>query len=359
MNQKTPFVTPRSFMSGQLAEDAVAQELAWPLAAGSGSLAFSIIEIFRPELPSLRPSLLDRTTYENNPNEIDEEIRPHVDGVISTLTNPISPFAGLNLSRPLLMGIVNVTPDSFSDGGKFFGTDDALDHARSLRNSGADILDIGGESTRPGASPVDPDEEISRVIPVVQNLASEGACVSIDTRHAKVMKAAIEVGAGIVNDVTALRGDPDSIKVIADAGVPAILMHMQGEPQTMQDDPSYDWAPGDVLNFLRDRIHTCVDSGIRKENIAIDPGIGFGKTVSHNGQIMNHLSMFLGLGRPLVFGASRKSFIGMMSQGETADKRLPGSIAAAARAAGRGAHILRVHDVAETRQALDVIKHLS
>ncbi len=359
MERKPPFITPRSYLSGQTAEDAVAEKLAWPLAAGSGGFAFSLIEILRSDFPSLRPILLTRAVYDKNQLDLDEELTSQINSALSILTNPIPPFADLSFRRPLTMGIVNVTPDSFSDGGKFLGTESALDHARSLRSAGADVLDIGGESTRPGASPVDPDEEISRVIPVIQTLASEGACVSIDTRHAKVMDAAINAGARIVNDVTALDGDPDSLKVIAATGVPVILMHMQGQPQTMQDDPTYDWAPGDVLNYLHNRVLACVEGGVNIENIAVDPGIGFGKTVTHNGQIMNHLSMFLGLGRPLVFGASRKSFIGMMSGGETADKRLPGSVAAAVHAAGHGAHILRVHDVAETRQALDVMSHIS
>jgi dihydropteroate synthase len=333
--------------------------MAWPLGAGAGALAFSIIEISIPKESSIQSILVSRSEYEKSGIGTDESVSQKVSAQLAHFMRPTPTFAGFDLRQPTLMGIVNVTPDSFSDGGNCLDSGRALSHALSLREEGAEIIDIGGESTRPGANPVEPDDEIARVVPLVRDLASRGVCVSIDTRHAKVMQAAIDAGARIVNDVTALEGDPDSMHVVAEAGVPVILMHMQGKPQMMQDNPVYGWAPGDVFEYLGGRAAACVDAGIGPEKIALDPGIGFGKNVTHNAEIMNHLGMFLGLGRPLVFGASRKSFIGHMSAGETADKRLPGSLAAALHAIGRGAHILRVHDVAETRQALEVSKHLT
>lgn len=353
------YVTPRSILSGPSAMDAVSQGLAWPLAAGVGSLAFSIIEISNPKSQSARSVLLTRSQYDGHEGEMEENFGPEVAAQLANFTKSISNFAGFDLREPLIMGIVNVTPDSFSDGGQFQDSGSALDHALLLKEAGATIIDVGGESARPGANPVSPDEEIARVIPVVQGLASKGLCVSIDTRHAKVMEVAINAGARIVNDVTALDGDPDSLRVVADAGVPAILMHMQGKPQTMQNNPVYEWAPGDIFDYLASRVKACTRAGIVPENIALDPGIGFGKDVTHNAEVINHLGLFLGLGHPLVFGASRKSFIGRMSRGEAARERLPGSLAAALHAVGEGAHILRVHDVAETRQALQVFKSLA
>lgn len=354
-----PYATPRSFMSGRLALDAVSRGLAWPLNAGAGTIAFSFIEISVSENSAVQPILLSRPQYEKGEFELGKELTLAVEQKISRLTTTISKFAGFDLCEPVLMGVVNVTPDSFSDGGQFFGTDKALTHALSLKDEGAAIIDVGGESTRPGADPVAPDDEVARVVPLVRSLSSEGVCVSIDTRHAKVMAAAIDAGARIVNDVTALEGDTEALRIVANANVAVILMHMQGKPQTMQDNPIYGWAPGDVFDYLSGRIGACVCAGVKPENIAVDPGIGFGKNLKHNADIMNHLSMFLGLGHPLVIGASRKSFIGRMSAGEHADKRLPGSLAAALHAASSGAHILRVHDAAETRQALQVAKRLT
>ncbi|MSO98841.1 MAG: dihydropteroate synthase [Rhodospirillaceae bacterium] len=256
------------------------------------------------------------------------------------------------------MGILNVTPDSFSDGGKFSSSASAIDHGLKLIEAGAHIIDVGGESTRPGAAPVDPEEEKRRVIPVVRALAEKGAIVSIDTRHATVMAEAISAGAKIVNDISAL-ADPAALSVIAKSKASLILMHMQGEPGTMQKDPSYVWAPGDIFDFLKGKIDSCRAKGIGLERLSIDPGIGFGKTEAHNAAIIDHLAMFHGLGVPVTFGASRKSIIGKLNRGEGPAARLPGSIAVAIAAAERGTHILRVHDVAETKQALAVWARLS
>jgi dihydropteroate synthase len=263
-------------------------------------------------------------------------------------------FAGLTLDRPLLMGVVNVTPDSFSDGGEALRPEDAIARGRALLDAGADILDIGGESTRPGAAPVPVEDEIARVLPVVAALSQMGGRVSIDTRRARVMAAAMAAGARIINDVTALAGDPESLALAAKAGVAVILMHMQGEPRTMQENPRYDDVVAEVRDYLAARIEACAAAGIARERIAIDPGIGFGKTVEHNLSLLKHLDRLVALGCPVVLGVSRKSFVAKLSYGEPPKARLPGSLAAALAGVARGAAILRVHDVAETRQALSV-----
>jgi len=278
----------------------------------------------------------------------------HVAATLDAIAAVRAPFAGLAADRPLVMGVINVTPDSFSDGGEFLEVGLAIEHGRRLAAEGADILDVGGESTRPGAAAVSPESEMARVLPVVRALAAEGFVVSVDTRRAAVMKAALEAGARIVNDITALAGDPASPRVAAGAAAPVVLMHMQGEPGTMQNDPRYVDAALDVFDYLRDRIAACEAAGIPRQRIAVDPGIGFGKTVAHNLRILGRLELFLGLGCVTVLGVSRKSFIGRLSRGEPPAERLAGSLAAALAGAARGAHILRVHDVAETRQALAV-----
>lgn len=263
-------------------------------------------------------------------------------------------FAGLALDRPLVMGIVNVTPDSFFDGGQHPDPASAIAHGRQLMAEGADILDVGGESTRPGAASVKPEAEIARVVPVISALAAEGALVSVDTRRSAVMRAAIAAGAKIVNDVTALTGDPDSISVVTETGVSAVLMHMQGDPQTMQISPSYDDVVSEVSAYLASRVAACRAAGIGPERLSIDPGIGFGKTPGHNLDLLACTDRFARLGIALTIGVSRKGFIGTLDRGARPNERLPGSLAAALAAVARGAHILRVHDVAATRQALAV-----
>ena len=263
-------------------------------------------------------------------------------------------FAGLTLDRPLIMGVINVTPDSFSDGGEAFHPAAALERGRTMVEAGAAILDVGGESTRPGAEPVSEDDELVRVLPVVRGLAEQGAVVSIDTRRAAVMEAATGAGARIINDVTALSGDPRSLEVAASSDAHLILIHMRGEPGTMQDDPHYEDAPREVLDYLVGRVAACEAAGIDRRRIAVDPGIGFGKTLDHNIEILRRLDLYRELGLPLVLGVSRKSLIAEMARGEPPQARLPGSLAAALAGVSRGVHILRVHDVAETRQALEV-----
>lgn len=274
--------------------------------------------------------------------------------LVQRLSAPRPPFAGLDLGRPQIMGVINVTPDSFSDGGDRFDPARAITDGLAMREAGAAILDVGGESTRPGAAPVPPEEEVRRVVPVVAGLVKAGALVSIDTRRAAVMAAALDAGAKIINDVTALAGDPENLALAAERQAPVILMHMQGEPRTMQHDPHYDDAPLDVYDFLAARVAACEAAGIPRARIAIDPGIGFGKTMAHNLRILDQLAVFHGLGCAVVLGLSRKSFIGRLGGGGDAKARLPGSLAGALAGAARGVHILRVHDVAETVQTLAV-----
>lgn len=263
-------------------------------------------------------------------------------------------FAGLSLDRPRLMGIINVTPDSFSDGGETFVSAAAIARGEAMWAAGADILDIGGESTRPGAEPVSVAAETARVVPVVAALAAKGALVSIDTRHAPVMAAAIAAGARIVNDVSGLSGDPRALPLVRRTGVAVVLMHMRGEPSTMQHDPRYDDVVNDVRVWLAERVARCRDAGLAFDQIAVDPGIGFGKSVRHNVEILAQLQTYATLGCGLVIGVSRKSFIGHLSGNEAATARLAGSIAAGLAALERGASILRVHDVVDTRQAIAV-----
>jgi len=273
---------------------------------------------------------------------------------IARVTASRPPFAGLTLDRPRIMGVVNVTPDSFSDGGDFADTETAIAHGLALRQAGADILDIGGESTRPGSEPLPVEVELARVLPVIKALAGAGALVSVDTRRALVMAEAIAAGARIVNDITALAGDPESLGLVARAGVAVVLMHMQGEPRSMQANPVYVEAPLDIHDFFVERLEACAAAGIPAARIAIDPGIGFGKNDRHNIAILQGLGVFHELGVPVLLGVSRKSFIGRLSRKEPAKQRLAGSLAASLAGLDRGVQMLRVHDVAETYQAMAV-----
>jgi dihydropteroate synthase len=264
----------------------------------------------------------------------------------------------VRLDQPQVMGVLNVTPDSFSDGGQFADAQSAAAAGADMAAEGAAIIDVGGESTRPGASPVWGGDEVERVVPVIRQLASGGAAVSIDTRKAEVMTAALGAGARLVNDVSALTFDPRSTEVVAAAGAPVVLMHHQGDPETMQDSPRYDDVLVEIYLWLEERIAAAEDAGIARSNILIDPGFGFGKTVAHNLELMNGLGMLHSLGCPIVLGASRKRTIGALSGEAPADKRLGGSIAFALKAVGQGAQLIRVHDVFETVQVLRVWRGL-
>jgi dihydropteroate synthase len=273
------------------------------------------------------------------------------------VTTPLAPWAGFSLAQPLIMGVVNVTPDSFSDGGAFLDPTAAIDQGRALLAAGADLLDIGGESTRPGALPVDPATEAARIVPVIQALAEAGATLSVDTRRPSVMAAALDAGARIVNDVTALADDA-ALALVAARRVPVVLMHMQGEPRTMQAEPRYDVPALDLFDFFETRLAACRAAGIVPGAILIDPGIGFGKTLEHNLALLRDLALFEALGHGILLGLSRKSFIGTLSGEARPSHRLAGSLAGALHGLARGAELLRVHDVGETRQALKLIAAL-
>jgi len=288
-----------------------------------------------------------------------EAARAQAEAQLERLAAPRPPMAlpgrdaPLGFSRPLVMGVLNVTPDSFSDGGQFLDTDAAIMRGRQMRAEGADIIDLGGESTRPGATPVWEGEEAERVVPVIEALKSDGIPLSIDTRHSTVMTKAVEAGAHIINDVSALTYDGDSMKAAAATDAPIILMHSQGTPKTMQDAPDYDDVLLDVYDYLESRIDACVAVGIARHRLIVDPGIGFGKrVVQDNLALMNGLAIFHTLGCPVLLGASRKRFIGAITGVEEATQRMPGSVTAALKGVEQGVQIVRVHDVAETVQAV-------
>ena len=264
----------------------------------------------------------------------------------------------IRLDQPQVMGIVNATPDSFSDGGQFAAAANAAEAGARMAEAGAAIIDVGGESTRPGAKPVWEGEEIERISPVVRQLTAGGAAVSVDTRKADVMTAALEAGARMINDVSALTYDDRSAGVIAAAGVPVVLMHHQGKPESMQDNPRYDDVLVEVYLWLEDRIAAAETAGLARDRILIDPGFGFGKNVAHNLELMNGLALLHSLGCPIVLGASRKRTIGALSNEAPADQRIGGSLALALKAAEQGVQLLRVHDVAETVQALRIWRGL-
>jgi dihydropteroate synthase len=280
----------------------------------------------------------------------------------SALTSPRPPMQlgerTIRLDQPQVMGIVNATPDSFSDGGRFADSAAAAEAGARMAAEGAAIIDVGGESTRPGAQAVWEGDEAERVVPIIRQLASGGAAMSIDTRKAGVMEAALAAGARLINDVSALTFDPRSAGVAAAAGVPVVLMHHLGDPQTMQDNPRYGDVLIEVYEWLEERIAAAVEAGIASDRILIDPGFGFGKSVAHNLELMNGLALFHSLGCPIVVGASRKRTIGALSNEAPADERLAGSITLALKAIEQGAQIVRVHDVPETIQALKVWRGL-
>ena len=264
----------------------------------------------------------------------------------------------IRLDQPQVMGVLNVTPDSFSDGGRFADAESAAAAGADMAEQGAAVIDVGGESTRPGAKPVWEGDEAERVVPVIRQLAGGGAAVSIDTRKSEVMSAGLGAGARLVNDVSALTYDPRSAEVVAAAGVPVVLMHHQGSPETMQDAPRYDDVLVEVYLWLEERIAAAENAGIPPSNILIDPGFGFGKSVAHNLGLMNGLALLHSLGCPIVLGASRKRTIGALSNEAPADRRLGGSVALALKAAEQGAQVIRAHDVFATVQALRVWRGL-
>ncbi|HLG88307.1 MAG TPA: dihydropteroate synthase [Alphaproteobacteria bacterium] len=340
------YLRPIGILAGSAARAAVEQGAALPLAGGP--LAFSLVEIIERRRSGTRrhiaaaPSMRDALAHHI-------EARPAI--------------GPLSAEQPIVMGIINATPDSFSDGGIFLDADKAIAHGRAMLEAGAGIIDIGGESTRPGAHAVSPAEEIARIRPVIAGLRASadavGALISVDTRNAETMRAALDAGAKMINDVSALTHDSAALSLLAKIEAPTVLMHAPGDPETMQSRAHYEDAALDVFDYLEARVAACEGAGIGRQRLIADPGIGFGKTGNHNLQLLGQLSLFHGLGVNLMVGLSRKSFIGRLSTGEPPERRLPGSLAGAVMALGQGVRILRVHDVPETMQALKFAKAVS
>jgi dihydropteroate synthase len=347
------WLRPLGLLCGVAAADAIASGRARPLVGGV--CAFTLISALslgtgrRPA--SATVSIAELNAWIVGPGA---RFAGRVREQMARLSTPRQAWARVALDRPIIMGVLNVTPDSFSDGGRWLEPERAVAHGRALLEAGADIIDIGGESTRPGAAPLPPGDEIRRTQPVVRALAASGAVVSIDTRHVAVMEAALDAGACIVNDVSALTHDPEGLALVARRQAGIVLMHMRGEPRTMQHNPVYDFPLVEVLEYLDARVRACVEAGIPREAIAIDPGFGFGKLAPHNLELLAGIGAFHTLGCPVVLGVSRKSTIARLSRGEPPEARLPGSLAAALFSVHQGVQILRVHDVAETRQALSI-----
>ncbi len=346
---RTVYVRPLGVFFMPLLAKKRADQEAWPgLDLAGGPMAFAVAEIIERHRDGVRRSLSDlRDGFEHDWRDGME--------LLEAACAPRPPLAGLSLDRPRVMGIVNVTPDSFSDGGSFASAGAAVDHGLRLAEEGADILDIGGESTRPGAEPVPLDEELSRVMPVIEGLrARTDARISVDTRTAEVMRRAAAAGADILNDVSALTHDPEALAVARESGLPVILMHAQGDPRTMNDNPRYGDVLLDVFDFLEARVAACEAAGIPRKKLVVDPGIGFGKHLHHNIAVLWGMSLFHGLGVPVLLGASRKKLIGQLCNVDDPKARVPGSLAAALAAVAQGVQIVRVHDVAATRQAIAV-----
>ncbi len=348
---------PTGLLIGDAAARAIAAGRARPLAGGP--VAFSAgVAMLADGRRLVRTVAAPLAEIEDWAAGEEAAVRRAIADRLERLVRARPPFAGLSLGRARLIGVVNVTPDSFSDGGDNFAAGDAADAGRRLTEAGADMIDVGGESTRPGAAPVTAPEECDRVLPVIRALTEDGIRVSIDTRRAEVMAAALDMGAIAVNDVSALSFDEASLETVASRSVGAILMHMRGAPETMQDAPEYADAPYEVFRFLDSRVEAAVRAGIAAGSLAVDPGIGFGKNDDHNSSLLAEIGLLHATGCPVVLGASRKSFIGRLSRGEPPGARLAGSLAAAVAAAFQGVQLFRVHDVAETRQALAVLARI-
>ena len=348
---------PTGLLIGDAAARAIGAGRARPLAGGPVAFSAGVV-MLADGRRLVRTAAAPLAEIEDWAAGEEAAVRHAIADRLERLVRPRPPFAGLSLERARLIGVVNATPDSFSDGGDNFSADDALDAGRRLTDAGADMIDVGGESTRPGAAPVTALEECGRVLPVIRALTEDGIRVSIDTRRAEVMSAALDMGAVAVNDVSALSFDESSLETVASRSAGAILMHMQGAPETMQDAPEYADAPYEVFRFLDSRVEAAVEAGIAAGSLAVDPGIGFGKNDDHNSSLLAEIGLLHATGCPVVLGASRKSFIGRLSRGEAPKARLAGSLAAAAAAALQGVQLFRVHDVAETRQALAVLARI-
>ncbi len=336
---------PTGLVYGRSASLACEAGLAGAIA--DGSIAFTQLELIEGKAGA---ATRQTRTY----CDVSRSQEPAVQDLLARIVRPRAAIAGLSLEQPRIMGVVNVTPDSFSDGGLYSEAETAISHAAHLAIAGADIVDIGGESTRPGSEAIDSREEHNRVIPVLEGLRGGSAVVSIDTRRAAIMSAGAKAGAQIINDVSALTFDDAALATAAHTELPVILMHAQGDPRTMQRNPTYDDVVLEVFDYLEGRIAACEQAGISRSRIVADPGIGFGKTIDHNLALLSELSIFHGLGVPILLGVSRKSFIGTLSDEPDPQARQIGSVSAALAGIAQGVQLVRVHDVTATRQALRV-----
>ncbi len=352
LHESRLYLCPLGLITGSAAEAALASGAGRRLAGGH--IVFTACEVLVREKGGLTGTVASWAEVADWTQSLDAPVAARVSQFVERLTAPRAPIAGLAPDRPSIMGVINVTPDSFSDGGDCENADDAVAHGYALAAAGADILDVGGESTRPGSDPVTAEVECTRVRPVIRDLAASSRVVSIDSRHATVMRAALTAGASVINDISALTYDPAGLDVVVESGAPVILMHTLGDPKTMQVNPVYEYAPLDVFDYLEQRIAVCEAAGVDRARIIVDPGIGFGKTLAHNTDTLHHLALFHGLGCNLLLGVSRKSFIGRIVGADVPKDRLPGSLAAGLAGLSQGVQILRVHDVGETAQAIAV-----
>lgn len=353
MNSSEIYVKPLALVRGLTVSGDNFRRLA------GGNTYFSAIKIISRDNNNLETEIINVDQIEDYLKSQPEQKSQKITNTLVQIERTRPPLKLKNghiisWDKPLVQGVLNVTPDSFSDGGIHVDFDKSISHAKRMIGAGADIIDIGGETTKPGAAPVSIEAEKKRVLPVIEKLADLDIPISIDSRNAGVMSAAVKAGVQIINDVSALEHDPQSINAVKDADVPVILMHTQGSPETMQDNPVYENVVLDIYDYLKSRIEHCLSAGIAKNNIIVDPGIGFGKRLDHNLQILANLSLFHGLGVPLLIGVSRKSFIGKITGEEIASNRVPGSIAAAQACLDQGVQIVRVHDVEEASQAISI-----
>jgi dihydropteroate synthase len=347
------YLRPLAVLSGESARRALGAGLGLPL---GGAEAFLACELSCRGDGALEQTMVPAADLRAWAGARGPAFEQALERQLARLADPapmpdLAACAGRPATAPAIMGVINVTPDSFSDGGRFLDPGAAIAHGERLYDEGADVLDVGGESTRPGAAPISAEEEIRRVVPVVRALACAGRPVSIDTRKATLMRAALDAGAAMINDISALRHDPDSLAVAGASGCPVILMHSRGEPATMQHEPQYERAPLDIFDHFEQCIEAWEQAGFARTRLLLDPGIGFGKTLAHNLEILHRLDLYRSLGLPLMLGVSRKSFIARICGDPAPTERLPGSLAAALLGLSKGVSVLRVHDVAATRQA--------
>jgi dihydropteroate synthase len=339
------YLEPVGLLYGSIARDAIANGWALPLAGGS--IAFGAMRLWEGQAGNVKHAVVRLSTI----RAIDDS---RVKELLERIVAPRAPILGVSMDWPRIVGIVNVTPDSFSDGGEWLDPQAAIDHAAKLAADGADFIDVGGESTRPGADPISAEEELRRVLPVLRGLSKLGMPLSIDTHKPQVMREAVAAGAAMLNDVSALTYAHDSLATAASLKKPIVLMHSKGEPKTMQDNPVYADVVIEVYDYLESRLDAATAAGLSRDAIIADPGIGFGKSVAHNAALLRSMSVFHGLGVPLLAGTSRKSFFRKLTGARDPKARDAASVAAVFDAISQGVQFVRVHDVAGTRDALSV-----